>query len=177
MGAESPAVDGTDEGAARERMIATPRLRLRLLVLADVPKLFAMSQDAGMRRWIPDQVYRDEVHAAEIVAKLIELAAQPFDPSVRPFVLGIEMAGELVGHVGLGPRRGSVEVGYAVEDALQGRGIASEAVRAVVEWARLPEVLGVIGAGNVASARVLERAGFVKLDDTHYRVARQAAAV
>lgn len=156
-------------------MIASARLRLRALTLADAPKLFAMSQEAGMRRWIPDQVYRDEAHAAEVAAKLIDFAAQPFDPGVRPFVLGIEFSGELVGHVGLSPLRGSVEVGYAVEDAMQGRGIASEAVRAIVEWAQLPEVLGVIGADNVASARVLERAGFVKLDDTHYR--RQLAAV
>jgi RimJ/RimL family protein N-acetyltransferase len=58
---------------------------------------------------------------------------------------------------------------------LQGRGIASEAVRAIVEWARLPEVLGVIAVDNVASARVLEHAGFVKIDDAHYR--RQAAGV
>jgi hypothetical protein len=65
MGAESPAIDIADEGAARQRMIATARLRLRPLMAADVPKLFVMSREAGMRRWIPDQVYRDEAHAAK----------------------------------------------------------------------------------------------------------------
>ena len=154
-------------------MIATARLLLRPLTVADVPKLFAMSREADMRQWIPDQVYRDEAHAAEVVTRLMDFAAQPFDPAMRPFVLGIEFGGELVGHVGLSPLRGSVEVGYAVEDAMQRRGIASEAVRAIVEWARLPEVLGVIAVDNVASARVLEHAGFVKIDDRHYRATRQ----
>ncbi|HEX4450422.1 MAG TPA: GNAT family N-acetyltransferase [Kofleriaceae bacterium] len=150
-------------------MIATARLRLRPLTVADAPKLFAMSQAAGMRRWIPDQVYRDEAHAAEVVASLADFAAQAFDPRARPFVLGIEHDRELVGHVGLSPCRGSVEVGYAIEDAHQGRGLASEAVRAMVEWAQLPEVLGIVAADNVASARVLEKAGFARIGDGPYR--------
>jgi RimJ/RimL family protein N-acetyltransferase len=104
---------------------------------------------------------------------MIDFATQPFDPAMRPFVLGIEFDGELVGRVGLSPLRRSVEVGYAVEETMQRRGIATEAVRAIVEWARLPEVLGVIAVDNVASVRVLERAGFVKLDATCYRAARQ----
>jgi hypothetical protein len=81
-------------------VIATARLLLRPLTVAD-----AMSHEAGMRRWIPDQVYRDEAHAAEVVARLIDFAAQAFDPVTRPFVLGIEFEGDLVGHVGLSPLR------------------------------------------------------------------------
>jgi RimJ/RimL family protein N-acetyltransferase len=150
-------------------VIATARLQLRPLTSHDVAKIFALSQEAGMRRWIPDQVYRDEAHAAEVVAALAAFTAQPFDPSARPFVLGIEYRDDLVGHVGLSPYRGSVEVGYAVAESLHGRGIATEAVRAFVEWARLPEVLGIVAADNVASARVLERAGFTKIDDGRYR--------
>jgi RimJ/RimL family protein N-acetyltransferase len=152
-------------------VIATSRLLLRPLTLADTPKIFAMSQEVGTRRWIPDQVYRDETHAAEVVATLAAFGAQPFDPCARPFVLGIETGGELVGHIGLSPYRGSVEVGYAVEDAMQGRGLAAEAVRAMVEWAQLPEVLGIVAPNNVASVCVLERAGFVKIGDGRYRYA------
>jgi ribosomal-protein-alanine N-acetyltransferase len=157
-------------------MIATRRLVLRAFTAADVPKLFAMSQEAGMRRWIPDQVYRDEAHAAEVESRLAAFTAQPPDPRVRPFVLGIELDGVLVGHVGLSAARGSVEIGYAVEDERQGRGIASEAVRAIAEWAldelALPEVLGIVGKGNIASCRVLEKAGFVMIGSGIYRRTR-----
>ena len=149
-------------------------IRLRPFTPADAPKLLAMSHEAGLRRWLPDQVYRDEAHAAEIATKLAAFTALPPDPHVRPYVLGVELveSGELIGHVGLSAARGSVEVGYAVEDRMQGRGIASMAVRAMLELVPLPEVLGIVGEGNAASCRVLEKAGFVKVSDGVYR--RQA---
>lgn len=148
---------------------------LRPLSPADVPKIFAMSQEAGLRRWLPDQVYRDEAHAAEVVARLAALTAQPPDPGARAYVLGIELVETraLVGHVGLSPCRGSIEIGYAVDERMQGRGIATAAVRAMADWALdelgIPEVLGVVADGNVGSCRVLEKAGFVNVSAGLYR--------
>lgn len=158
-------MDGAGEDAPY--VIATPRLRLRPFSMADVPKVFAMGDEDGMRRWIPDQVYRDLQHAERVVRALIGYTDQPLAPDVRPYVLGIEHqeTGELIGHVGLSPARGSIEIGYAVEDRRQGNGFASEAVTAMSRWAALPEILGVVEAGNVRSCRVLEKAGFVRHAD------------
>ncbi|HEU0032255.1 MAG TPA: GNAT family N-acetyltransferase [Kofleriaceae bacterium] len=148
-------------------MITTPRLLLRPFVLTDVPKLFAMSQEADMRRWIPDQVYRDERHAEQVAHALIAYTADAPDPRVRPYVLGVELVepGSLIGHVGLSPARGSVEIGYAIEECLCGRGLATEAVAAVARWGvtalGLSEVLGIVESDNRASCRVLDKAGFV----------------
>lgn len=150
-------------------MITTPRLLLRPFTLADTAKIFAMSQEAGLRRWIPDQVYRDAQHAEEVLRALIAFTDQPADPRTRPFVVGIEHAGELIGHVGLSAARGSVEVGYAVEDRAQGRGLATEAVSAMTGWGLtelgLPEVLGIVGVENLGSCRVLEKAGFERVGE------------
>ena len=149
-------------------MITTTRLLLRPFTLADTAKSFAMSQEAGLRRWIPDQVYRDEQHAEQVLRALIGCTDQPPDPRTRPFVVGIEHAGKLIGHVGLSAARGSVEVGYAIEDACQGKGFASEAVGAMTRWGLslgLPEVLGIVGAENHGSCRVLEKAGFVRVGE------------
>lgn len=147
-------------------ILTTPRLRLRPFALADVGKLFAMSVEAGMRRWIPDQVYRDEQHAEQVVRTLTAWTDQPPDPRARPYVLGIEHAasGDLIGHVGLSAMRDSVEIGYAIEDRYQGQGLATEAVAAMATWGLslgLPEVLGIVATDNVSSRRVLEKAGFV----------------
>lgn len=145
-------------------MITTARLVLRPFTLADVPKLLVMSHEAGMRRWIPDQVYRDAAHAEQVARSLIGFTASPPDPRVRPYVLGVEHAGQLVGHVGLSAARGSVEIGYAIEECVQGQGFATEAVRGMTDVGLatlgLPEVLGIVGAENLASRRVLEKAGF-----------------
>ncbi len=142
---------------------------LRPFTLADTKKIFAMSQEAGLRRWIPDQVYRDEQHAEEVLRALIAFTDQPPEPPARPFVVGVEHEGDLIGHVGLSAARGSVEIGYAIEDRVQGKGFASEAVSAMTRWGLtrlgLPEVLGIVGKENVGSCRVLEKAGFLHVGD------------
>lgn len=62
---------------------------------------------------------------------------------------------------------GVVEVGYGVEEAWQRNGLASEATRAQVEWALTqPDVRKVAATTppwHVASIRVLERAGLVRV--------------
>jgi len=172
-------------------VLATARLRLRPFTAADVPAVFAMSREAGLRRWLPDQVYRDEAEAADVLAALAAHTAQPPAPHLRPFVLGVEHAATaaLIGHVGLSPARGSVEIGYAIGDAWQGQGFAREAVDAMAAWALdplgLPEVLGIVAADNLASIAVLAKGGFTPvvapasasaLASTHQRVYRRVAA-
>ena len=152
-------------------MISTPRLLLRTFTLADVPKLFVMSIEEGMRR-IPDQVYRDEQHAEQVARALIAYTDLSPEPRTRPYVLGIEHAETrlLIGHVGLSAWRGSVEIGYAIEQQYQGAGLATEAVAAMSDWGlselALPEVLGIVTVDNAPSCRVLEKAGFVRTGES-----------
>lgn len=151
-------------------MIETARLLLRPIVLADIPALYAMSLEPALGKWIPDQVYRDEAHAEEVVRALIALAAHR-DPREKPFVLALEdrATGEVIGHVGLSRARGSVEIGYAIAERLHGQGLATEAVTAMTEWGLrelgLPEVLGIVATANVSSCRVLQKAGYVYTGD------------
>lgn len=60
---------------------------------------------------------------------------------------------------------GAVEIGYGILDAFQGRGYATEAVRAAIDWALSQPGVRVVEAeaeaGNAASLRVLEKCGFV----------------
>ena len=149
-------------------MLSTARLLLRPFTLADVPKVHAMGDEDGIRRWIPDQVYRDQQHAELVVRALIAHTDNQPDPRARPYVLGIEHkeSADLIGHVGLSSARGSVEIGYAIEQSRHGHGYATEAVIAISRWATvelsLPEVLGIVEADNVSSCRVLEKAGYVR---------------
>ena len=57
-----------------------------------------------------------------------------------------------------------VEIGYGVDEAFRGRGLATEAVGALVDWGREREDVGVIVAetltANLPSRRVLEKCGF-----------------
>jgi RimJ/RimL family protein N-acetyltransferase len=149
-------------------MLSTARLLLRPFTLGDVPKVFAMGDEEGIRRWIPDQVYRDQQHAELVVRYLIAHTDNDPDPRAKPYVLGIEHkeSADLIGHVGLSPARGSVEIGYAIEQRRHGHGYATEAVSAISTWATvelsLPEVLGIVESDNTPSCRVLEKAGYVR---------------
>ncbi len=81
--------------------------------------------------------------------------------------LAILKAGRIVigypGFIGAPDKEGAIEVGYSVADSYQGQGFATEAVRALIEWAlRQPNVRQVkagCDADNYASRRVLEKLG------------------
>jgi RimJ/RimL family protein N-acetyltransferase len=73
---------------------------------------------------------------------------------------GLHVGG--IGYKSSPSERGEVEIGYGVSDSYQGRGVASEAVRALCEFAqgRQVVVLAETDRDNVASRRVLEKCGF-----------------
>lgn len=59
---------------------------------------------------------------------------------------------------------GSTEIGYGIAENYQGHGYATEAVNAVTDWALKQIALNCVTAevdkDNIASVRVLEKAGF-----------------
>lgn len=139
---------------------------LRMFSLNDTEKVFQMSSEKGIQEWIPDQVYRDQNHTREVLEYLIQ-QYNPFSkPYENPIVLGVclKSNNELIGHVGLSPYKGDVEIGYAIEEKQQKKGYATEAILAMTNWAffnfQLPFILGVVSARNIDSCRVLEKSAF-----------------
>ena len=89
---------------------------------------------------------------------------------VRPVTtFAIDVDGEAVGGIGFSPgsdvERYSAEIGYWLGEPFWGRGIATEALVAVTTYAvethAVTRVFAVPFAHNVASCRVLEKAGYV----------------
>ncbi len=66
--------------------------------------------------------------------------------------------------------KGVVEIGYGIADEYQGRGYATEAVSAIVEWALMQSgvtnVVAETEKSNIASQRVLNKAGFLPTGET-----------
>ena len=87
-----------------------------------------------------------------------------------PANLAIEVDGEAVGGIGLMLHRDiervSAEIGYWLGRAYRGRGVTSAALRAMTTYGfetfGLTRIFAVPFARNVASARVLEKAGYVR---------------
>jgi [ribosomal protein S5]-alanine N-acetyltransferase len=81
----------------------------------------------------------------------------------------VEVDGKLAGGIGLLPKddiyRCSLEIGYWIGAPFWGRGVATEAVRVLVEavWKEYPQVVRIFAEvfpHNTASCRVLEKNGF-----------------
>ncbi|MGW6057298.1 GNAT family N-acetyltransferase [Streptomyces sp. NPDC055189] len=86
-------------------------------------------------------------------------------------------SGSVVGSIGLfwPPSEGVLEIGYGIVASRRGRGYASEATRALVEFALTAPDVHTVSAGvelsNPSSVRVLEKAGFHR-QSTEGNVAR-----
>lgn len=67
------------------------------------------------------------------------------------------------------PQNGSIDIGYGIAPGEQCRGNATRAIGAIVEWAQgAPHVASITAEtaiANIASQRVLERNGFVRVGE------------
>jgi RimJ/RimL family protein N-acetyltransferase len=153
--------------------IETDRLVLRQFVLDDAAAVFRIQSDPEVMR------YTGEPPAANIDEIRQMLAERPIADYAR-FGFGrwaciLKSNGELIGGVGLKylPELGEVDLGYRLRRDYWGQGFATEAARACVEYGfsklTLPKIVGLVEPENIASARVLEKAGFTLNGDVEYR--------
>ncbi len=154
------------------RSVATARLLLRPLTREEAEAV--LSGEAVGRSWAPGYPAPGD---REVARALLEHPPQTYLEAVlgiRQIVL--RASREVIGGIGFfsgpeGPER--VEVGYGVAAPFRGRGLATEALLAMLDLARgRPEVRLVtarVEPGNEASIRVLEKAGFRRVGaDTRY---------
>ncbi len=140
-------------------MIATPRLRLRPLTVADAPALAAIGEVPEVGRMMCTlRAPFDAAAAADWIAR--------FPRTGRPGLrLGIEREGKLIGAVSLGSdAEGPPSLSYFLAPAASGQGLASEAVQAFLDLVMprfgLVAVLAEYFADNPASGKVLMKLGF-----------------
>jgi RimJ/RimL family protein N-acetyltransferase len=142
-------------------VMRTERLTLRRPRPSDAEAVFdayaADSEVARFVRWRPhSSVEETEHYVAECVAA--------WGGDTRfPWVIELNEGGGPLGMVELRVAGFKAEVGYVLARPFWGRGLATEALRPVVGWAlsrpEIYRVWAVCDAENVASARVLEKAG------------------
>ena len=142
----------------------TPRLILRRLTLADADALLAVFGDAEVMR------YGDGVRSlAWVLGWLADCLARYDQGQPAPWAI-VERGGDdrAIGYCGLftyGDVNGrpEVELGYRLARAYWGRGYATEAARAVLDYAfrvlGLARLIALIDPDNVASIRVAEKLG------------------
>jgi [ribosomal protein S5]-alanine N-acetyltransferase len=142
-------------------VLATQRLVLSPVAMADHAELVAHWTEPQVRRFLFDGM---TLSTAD-VARAIEDSARSFEEAGYGLWLIRERdGGGLAGTAGLRPIEDlGLEVIYSLVPDIWGKGYATEAARAVLDYALgpmgLPAVLAEIDTGNRASAAVAERLG------------------
>ena len=133
----------------------------------DTQKIFQMSKEDSLGRFLPDQVYQDFDEASKVLKFLIR-SSEEINIEREPYVLGVILNGdELIGHVGASKIEEGIEIGYAIETQHQGLGYAQKAVSQMLQLlevnTNVREIYGIVDPKNEASKKVLERCGFLKV--------------
>jgi RimJ/RimL family protein N-acetyltransferase len=150
----------------------TARLHLRPYQPVDMPHIFRLQSDEETMRYIRPPV----VEEAEIVQRTelwLQYSAQ--NPGYGVWILETIADGAFVGyavlrHVDFKPGA-PIEIGYTLDKTSWGKGYATEATEALMEYATkqlgITALVAYTDETNLASNRVLEKCGFYRAGMEH----------
>ncbi len=141
-----------------ERKIETERLILRPLTADDADDVFEWVGDPVVNRYMPYKLYDNAEQVKDWISTIKE--------EYNHFGFQLRTSGKVIGSgdVGFDPERGAYGLGYNLNRAFWGEGYATEASRAMIQWAH--ETLGACcftachALANPASGRVIQKCGF-----------------
>ena len=150
--------------------LITERMELRPLPAAAANVLPEGREEAG--RILGAALSVDWPQAELLDVLPIQASASLSDERFGIWVMIERESGSVVGDIGfIGPPSdgGSIEIGYSVVPDRRRRGYATEAARAIVDWALQESEVKVVVAScdndNEPSIRTLERIGFLRADE------------
>ena len=150
-------------GTTMSASIAARTCRLRQWFGSDAAPLVPLANDPYIARYL-SHIFPQPYTRADAARWIREQGTAATNAQ-----FAIEVDGELARGIGFivgrGERAGTASLGYWLGRRFWGRGVMTDAVQAATHWAfdtlRLRRVWANVMGPNVASARVLEKAGFV----------------
>jgi RimJ/RimL family protein N-acetyltransferase len=140
--------------------LSTPGLTLRRLRVGDALLVLAATQDPEGARYLPWRPLADLAAAEAFVARIERSSVEGRGHAFAMVPKGERQAG---GWIGFDHRGATLVVGYVLARSHWGRGFATQALTAVVDWALAqPDVWRVEARchpDNAVSIHVLEKAG------------------
>jgi len=133
-------------------------IHLRATTPADVPKLFELQADPASNE-LAGTKPRD---LQTFNARWIEVFR---DARITPRVIIAD--GVFVGSINIFPQEETDSIGYWIAREHWGRGIATRAIRLLIDEVPIRPLYARVGAGNVASLRALARNGFAVVSRCH----------
>lgn len=142
------------------KIVETQRLTLRHPLLSDAAAIFEYARDPEVTRYMDWPTHTNPESAVEFLTGALDRLAVGTELT---WMVTVKPEDWAIGAISARMRGHGVDFGYALNRRYWGRGFATEAAHAVVDWAsRLEHVYRVwatCDVENIASARVLEKAG------------------
>ncbi|HJU36687.1 MAG TPA: GNAT family N-acetyltransferase [Gaiellaceae bacterium] len=145
--------------------LETGRLTLRPFVADDFEALHAMRSDGEVARYLYGEALSED-ETRDLLTTKMATSAWTREGDWLTVAVVERASGVTVGDLSLhwvSERDRTAEVGFIFDPRRQGEGFATEAARALVDWAftaaGFHRVIGRTEARNTASARVLEKLG------------------
>lgn len=148
------------------KILETERLILRTWTLDDAPKLFEICSNAEVMKYLGTGKPYETIEQAKDFLRWAE-DYQKENGFCRWAVL-LKENQEIIGSCGFARPHGTeeIELGYLLGKKFWGRGLATEATRACLQYGfeqlKFNETIAITDLENVASQKVLEKIGFTK---------------
>ena len=143
-------------------IIETDRLLLRRFTLEDAPLLYDLNLDPEVIRYTLDPL-KDIDHARQVLAEVILPQYDLYNHG--RWAVHTRTGIEFIGWCGLKarPERNEIDLGYRFFKTTWGRGFATEAAKACIQYGfeklNLDRIIGRAMPQNIASLKVLEKCG------------------
>ena len=145
-------------------ILETRRLVFRHQALSDLDSLFALYRDAEVVRYIPDAPRTYEAAREELEW---HMHGHRQRPELGLWATILKETNTFIGRCGLLPwvidGQAEVEVAYLIGRAYWGKGLGTEAARAILNYGferlHLPRLICLIDKDNLASIRVAQKIG------------------
>jgi RimJ/RimL family protein N-acetyltransferase len=151
--------------------ITTSRLVLRAFTGSDVTPLHRILSEPDVLRYFPNP---DPPPRAKVEKLILGQLRHWEERGYGWWAVEPRSQKELIGWSGLQflPETGEVEVGYLLARAFWGKGLATEAARASLQFGfenlELESVVAIVDPENIASRRVIEKLGMSFVDEARY---------
>ncbi len=151
--------------------LESERLLLRQLHEGDLQEIFALRSNAEVMKYVPRPLCKNEEEAMGHI-KMINQKIETNEGINWAITLkGNDTLIGIIGHYRISWENFRSEIGYMLTPKYAGRGITTEAVQLMIAYGfnqmGMHSLEGVIDPNNIASARVLEKNGFVK--EAHFK--------
>lgn len=147
---------------------STDRLVLRTVRMEDKDAMYQYRSDPDTSQYLIT-IPRSADDVAEMIGKSSVVIDVP--GTWYQFVLNEKVSNTLIGDIGVhfletDPENTQVEIGYTLDKAFRGKGYATEALRAIIDYLfntiKKRRIIASIDPSNSASIRLVERLGFRK---------------